>query len=265
MEQVSLGRFVARALAALMLLSAACGGEEEPSDNQHKDRGDIQVQWTQLPSDPYTAKIAGALRDERLFENVAAALDSGLKFPRDLPVSHELCGEVNAFYDPSTGSLTMCYELLEKIAQVAYDPDATAQELGDRIVGTWMFVFFHELGHGLIDMYDLPITGREEDSVDDFSTVLMIEADLAEYALHAAEFWAATGNDMVSELDFADEHSLNQQRFYQILCLVYGSNPAKYQGLVESGYLPESRAERCPAEFGQKSQAWETLLQPWSK
>ncbi|MET0284227.1 MAG: DUF4344 domain-containing metallopeptidase, partial [Polyangiales bacterium] len=61
------------------------------------------------------------------------------------------------------------------------------------------------------------------------------------------------------------EHSLNQQRFYQILCLVYGSNPRAYQALVSDGVLPASRAQRCPAEYAQKSAAWEQLLEPWAK
>jgi hypothetical protein len=246
-----------------LALTVACGGEER-KDDLHVDRGDLKVTWN-APIDDATAQLSQVLRQGRLFESLAEGLDATLKFPRDLPVRHTACGEENAFYDPSTGALSMCYELLEKISQVANDGTATDQELGDRIVGTWMFVFFHELGHGLIDMYDLPITGREEDSVDDFSTVLMVQAGLDEYALHAAEYWAATGSDMVSELDFADEHSLNQQRFYQILCLVYGSDPRHYQNLVSSGLLPEARAERCPAEFAQKSEAWSTLLEPWAK
>jgi hypothetical protein len=249
----------------LALVLAACGGEDEPKgDPSHADRGDIQITWNST-TDAQTKQIAQVLRDERLFEQLADGFNGTLKFPRNLPVRHTECGEINAFYDPSTGALSMCYELLAQITQVANDGEVSEQELGDRIVGTWLFVFFHELGHGLVDMYGLPITGREEDAVDDFSTVLMVQAGLEEYVLHAAEYWAVTGSGMVGELDYADEHSLNQQRFYQILCLVYGSNPRAYQGLVESGVLPESRAQRCPAEFEQKSAAWGQLLEPWSK
>jgi Putative metallopeptidase len=242
---------------------AACGSEE-PKDDEHADRGDIKVSWS-TASDSQSRQLAQVLRDERLFEELASGLNATLKFPRDLPVVHTECGEANAFYDPNTRSLSMCYELLNQIASVANDGQSTEQELGDRIVGTWLFVFFHELGHGLVDMYDLPITGREEDSVDDFSTVLMVQAGLEEYVLHAAEYWAATGSNMFDDLNFADEHSLNQQRFYNILCLVYGSNPRAYDGLVTNGYLPEARAQRCPAEFEQKENAWNQLLAGWEK
>ncbi len=249
----------------LALMLVACGGEQQSKgDYEHADRGDIKVSWS-TSSDAQARQLAQVFRENRLFEQLAEGLNATVKFPRDLPVTHADCGEANAFYDPTTQSLSMCYELLDQISVVANDGESTDQELGDRIVGTWLFVFFHELGHGLVDMYDLPITGREEDSVDDFSAVLMVQAGLDEYVIHAAEYWAATSSSMFDELNFADEHSLNQQRFYNMLCLVYGSNPQQYQGLVTAGYLPESRAQRCPAEYQQKSNAWNQLLEPWAK
>ncbi|MDB4973581.1 MAG: hypothetical protein JWN48_1922 [Myxococcaceae bacterium] len=262
---VSRARVVCAMGLATLALAAACGGDEpKDKDELHVDRGDLLVSWAS-PPDAAAQQLASAFRQDLLFENVASTLNATLKLERDLPVRHLACGEENAFYDPNTGSLSMCYELLEKITKVAYDPDASEQVVGDRVVGTWLFVFFHELGHGLVDQYELPITGREEDSVDDFSTVLMVEAGLSDYALHAAEYWAATDSGMFGQLDFADEHSLNPQRFYEIVCLVYGSDPRSYAHLVDNGFLPESRAQSCPVEYQKKRDAWQTLLQPWLK
>jgi hypothetical protein len=159
----------------------------------------------------------------------------------------------------------MCYELLDAITNISSDLASDDEELVERALGTWLFVFFHELGHGLVDYYDLPITGKEEDAVDDFSAILMIEADLAKYAAYAADFWSATGTGVSDVSQFADEHSLSEQRFFNILCLIYGSNPNKYDEIVSGGWLPESRAARCPNEYAQKKKAWDTLLEPWTK
>jgi hypothetical protein len=205
------------------------------------------------------------LRREQLFEGVADALNDTLKFPRDLPIVHKRCGEENAFYDPNIGEVHMCYELLDQVAQISLDIAEDDEELGQRVVGTWMFVFFHELGHGLVHQYDLPVTGKEEDVVDEFSTLLMIQSDLAEYAIYAADYWRLTDSGQYDESQFAGDHSLNPQRFYNIMCLIYGSNPTKYAGAIEAGLLPEQRALGCPAEFKRKSDAWETLLEPWVK
>ncbi len=99
-----------------------------------------------------------------------------------------------------------------------------------------MFILFHELGHGLVNLFDIPITGREEDAVDQFSALLLLETDpegmteigtgLGVYALFGAEFFNAfaLGPDELSKNVFADEHSLGQQRYYDLMCLVVGSN-----------------------------------------
>lgn len=117
---------------------------------------------------------------------------------------HKRCGEPNAFYEPDEGRIVLCYEMMLKVAQVAAsDPTASEDEIGSHFVGAWLFIFFHELGHALIDLYDLPITGKEEDAVDDFSSVLLIESGLDELALEAAGFWAALDMGDYSQLDRA--------------------------------------------------------------
>ena len=61
---------------------------------------------------------------------------------------------------------------------------------------------------------------------------------------------------------YFDEHSIGEQRFYNITCIVYGSAPQQYGALVERGVLPERRAARCMKEYTQKNKAWEDLLRP---
>jgi hypothetical protein len=242
----------------------ADAGEVAEPQPVHQDRGDLSVEWQPTGSDLQEV-LAAALQDEQVFEMIADALNQTLKFPADVPIAHLTCGEENAYYDPDQRAMLLCYELLEKIATLAAQSTTDEDELGTRIVGTWLFIFFHELGHGLIDLYDLPITGKEEDAVDDFSTVLLIEADLAEFALTAAEYWSISDTGMYDQLSYADEHSLNPQRFFSILCTVYGSDPDAYEEIVSGGYLPESRAGRCQAEYEQKRKSWDQLLAPWVK
>lgn len=128
--------------------------------------------------------------------------------------------------------------------------------------GTWVFVTFHELGHALVDILQLPVTGREEDAVDGFSTVLLLQAELAEAVLQAAIYWAVSDTGMYGQQDFADEHSLNSQRYYNLLCWIYGSDPQRFADLVAQGHLPEERAGRCMGEHQQLESSWTALLRP---
>ncbi len=143
------------------------------------------------------------------------------------------------------------------------------EEANQIMIGATLFFFFHELGHCLIDIYDLPATGREEDSVDQLSTyILMDEQDETGKGSAGAGvlmFKAMAENEEPSAGSFADEHSLSSQRFYNVACWMYGRAQSEYGFFVEEGILPEARAVRCPTEYKKMSSAWKRLTEPWIK
>src|SRR5262249_30856938 len=157
---------------------------------------------------------------------------------------------VNAFYDPSSKRIIVCYELLDYFVDV-FKPVAKDQtELGNAVLGATMFSFFHETGHGLIHLLDLPAVGREEDSVDQLATLTLIAGgdEGVSMALSGA-YWFQLQSKGEHKTPFWDEHGFDAQRFYNIVCLIYGSNPDKYAQFVSSGTLPPERAKRCPEEY----------------
>ena len=133
-----------------------------------------------------------------------------------------------------------------------------------------MGVFFHELGHGLIDMLKLPVTGREEDVVDEFSTMLLLYsreegADLIpEVIFGFADFFRLMAQ-YGGKTPWHDEHPPSMTRFGNILCLLYGSAPKEFQGLMEKLGLPERRRHFCAQEYPEKRESWERLLKPHLK
>jgi hypothetical protein len=79
----------------------------------------------------------------------------------------------------------------------------------------------------------------------------------------AAAYWFKVQHEAgQNHTPFSDEHAFDGQRYYNILCLVYGSDPRAYEALATSGALPEDRARRCPGEFKDISAAWQKLLSP---
>lgn len=141
------------------------------------------------------------------------------------------------------------------------------QEEANFIANEVLATFYHELGHALIDILDLPVLGKEEDAADHLSVILMNEiwqedsaaailaSDATAYALQA-EQTAAGGYEPA----YADEHSLDMQRYYNVVCLFYGANPETRQGLADELGLPEERAERCPDEWESAAGSWEAVL-----
>jgi hypothetical protein len=228
------------------------------------DMGDFYVSY---PTTTQYTEWKDFLVSRQSFEDVAFDFNSFLNLPTDILISPEECGEVNAYYDPSQQKVSMCYELMDYFNDlfITLDPP-NVEELNLAVLETTLFVFYHELGHALVDVLDLPVTGKEEDAVDQLASVIVIEGGNADSALKAATwFLLQSEQQSYGDLAFWDEHSLDEQRFFNILCWVYGSDTYTYADLVGEGGLPESRAARCPGEYQQMRNSWERLLRPYAK
>ena len=91
--------------------------------------------------------------------------------------------------------------------------------------GAATFILMHEVGHALVDVLDLPITGREEDAVDQLAAMMLINTGDkgATAALNGVRAIQPGQNAIYDNSDFADEHSLGPQRLFNIACWIYGS------------------------------------------
>jgi hypothetical protein len=212
---------------------------------------------------PLHQQFEAILKEVQLYEKIATSLNSTVKMPRAVDIQLVDCGTVNAFYDPNNSRIIMCWELMSYFADMFKPVAKNDEELGNAILGATIFAFFHEAGHGLIHQLDLPTPGREEDVVDSFATVILIAGgDEAVAMALSGAYWFQLQSQQGHETPFYDEHAFDQQRFYNILCWIYGSDPEKYQTFVESGTLPESRAARCPGDYAKTKRSWEKLLEP---
>jgi hypothetical protein len=123
----------------------------------------------------------------------------------------------------------------------------------------------HELGHGLIDVLELPVTGREEDAVDQLATILLLNQGATGDSLaFGAVGWFASraGSSQLDDLAMADDHGLDQQRVYNIICWIYGRDPARYPEVLAEEWLPRHRAAGCRDEYRRLRSSWARLLAP---
>ena len=234
------------------------------------DRGDLKLVYSQLSVADHQ-ELEKIFREERFFEDILDGLNESLVLPRDVPVRLAECEEVNAYYDPEDGSVTLCYELLEHFLelfgnQMEGESEEEQEEVASKAVAALVFAFYHELGHALIDIYSLPATGREEDAVDQLATVMLLETwegeDSELAILSSAEWFDLDASESEDEPDMADEHALDEQRYYNLVCWIYGSDPEYFSDVADEWELPEARAERCEGEYQRMSQAWNSLLGP---
>jgi hypothetical protein len=200
-------------------------------------------------------------------DGVAAGFSKSFRLPVDLRIE-VLSAPGSPHYDPATKTVTLYYPFVETTATILRNgqPGITDNEFGKQLAAVDAFIFIHELGHAFVDVFDIPITGREEDAVDGMATVFLTDNvdNGLEYAFDAARFFKLL-QDFQGEPDaqqFQDEHSLSLQRAFDIVCAVAGANEESMRQVAQLGILSDARLQRCPAEYAQTSKAWKTLLTP---
>jgi len=127
--------------------------------------------------------------------------------------------------------------------------------------------FYHEFAHALIDIMDLPVYGQEEDAADVFSVVVIDRLFSSKDALAinsgGAMGFKVDADDRIGkgrDWDWADEHGPDMQRYYNIVCLTYGSDPHERAEFAEKMSLPHGRAEYCDGEYTLAKHSWYPVI-----
>lgn len=212
-------------------------------------------------------RVSMTAEDRQELQAIATELNKTFILPQDIYLSVNNCGVANAFYDPDSKEIIMCRELVTLFARGFAKEYQDKADAAQAVEDSRIFVFYHELGHALIDIYDLPVTGREEDAVDQLAALIVADGseEGAASVFNGAVAFTVLDGDELHESAFWGEHSMGIQRFYNIICMLYGQDPESHKDLVNEEILPPARAQRCPSEYQRIEKAWGTLLSPHMK
>lgn len=221
------------------------------------------------PKDAKFSAMYNSLREQRVLERMRELL-SPIRLPRPLTLRIEGCdGVANAWYEDDT--VTICYEYLDFIvtnAPKGAGPNDTPEK--SAMVGPFIDVTLHEVGHAVFDMLLVPIFGREEDAADQFSAYILLNfaprqafpliRSIAYLGAKEAKEAMAQGPDLKS---YADSHGLPAQRYFNMLCMAYGSDARVYRDAITRGELTQDRAEGCEDEYKALERAFAKLIRPY--
>jgi len=243
-----------------------------------KDEGDFYVTYYENPNSIYDTSAKEWIQSEEYFEYQINFLNSFFRLPHDVEIVLVECNEVNAFYDYTTKQITMCYEFLDSVftdfATYWYEEgfEVTDEQLSIANLDVVDFVFYHELGHALVDIFQLPITGLEENVVDQFAAYFMLiyTEDVGDYEgifgqdiMYNVGTWFFIQANLGYEHVYWDVHNLDIQRFYNLSCYAYGKDPQYNYDLITEGWLPQERAENCAYEYAVLEDSWSRILSPY--
>ncbi len=259
------GTTLAALLTALVLAGCGSSSSSDSSEAEGPPRGKTRVVFQ--PAAGEEDQVGKELLEASETEAVAGGLAKTFELPRPLLVKGVNGIGGGPFYDPEDNSITLPYGFAALVYQLELEsnPEASEYEIGERIGAVNSFIFAHEFGHALIANYELPVLGKEEDAADAISTVLLLTVpNGAEYDAAAAAFWAnfSGRQEPPAIAEYADQHSFDLQRAFDILCWTAGSSEQSFEEVAELEVLPESRLETCPGEYQQLSDSLGQVLRP---
>ena len=216
------------------------------------------------PGKSHLMPVYERLKKREFLEQLKQFL-SPLKLPVKLRITAYECGVTNSYWSGRAEGLSLCYEWpdwLERMAPADKSPEGFPRQ--DIILGAFLQVVFHELGHAMFDIYNVPMFGREEDAADQMAGFILWQfgEEVARRTLPgSAYFWREEGGNWTRDL-FSDTHGNPMQRYYNYLCMAYGGKPETFRDLVDNGLLPKGRAANCPREFQQIRNAFVKTILP---
>lgn len=254
-----------RCLIALVLLTLAMATSAARAEDFEPDRVDIEYV---APTSADMQPVYDMVMKAHVLERIKSML-TPFRLPRRLLVKTQSCnGDANAWYDNDV--VVVCYEFIDDVwKKVPENTTPAGVTPIDAMVGPVIDAFLHEAGHAVFDMWKVPILGREEDAADYFSAYLMLQfnKEEARRLILGTIYQYRDAVKAKKEVTFplhkmADEHGMPAQRFYNVLCIAYGSDDQLFADFVSKGYLPKARASDCKDEYKQEAYAFDKLLKP---
>ncbi|VAW22472.1 hypothetical protein MNBD_ALPHA12-2246 [hydrothermal vent metagenome] len=165
-----------------------------------------------------------------------------------------------ALAKPASGKNKSSSEISDILANRKLD---TAKRF---VISNTLFTIYHEVGHLLINKQQWPVLGREEDIADNFATYILlnqkrrsIERALKDAAL-GWQLEDEAGGSRRTASDYYDEHSLDLQRAYQIVCMMVGKDRRSFSVTALEWGIDRRRQAGCADQYKQISSSIEKLI-----
>ncbi|MER6445015.1 DUF4344 domain-containing metallopeptidase [Streptomyces venezuelae] len=249
-------------------------GSQPPSARS----GRVTVVYETRTVEPADREAVALIRNSRVLERSADWVNRSLTLPHDMVVkvtSQVPPGVTDAVTQPDGRTIFVPPSFLTQIEKALADVVKTVERpalfpaaeynTDDLTVLSTEFIFGHEMGHALQRQLTLANLGLEEDAADGYASFYTVNEVGPGPSLAAAilfdEIARKEGRPTLEGM--SSDHPVTQQRAFNFLCYLDGSDPEKYQrSLVDSGYLPKTRAPLCPQAWAMLDYGWWTQLQP---
>ena len=270
-----LSGITAMMLGALMLSVTSPVSAENPFRTQTQQHGDFVLEYI-TPQKPAYRDLQTMIKSSGKFEGIIKAINQEFILPQTITV--RFAQGDGPVYEPNKKTIAMSYDFIFYLTKLYLQryPDATDAAMQEYLIHTTSFLFYHEMAHAFIDLYQLPIVSNEETAADNLAVILALAYSKDGFAMvmDSAELFDLldqAGSKKYAESDYWDEHALDAQRFYNILCMVYGKYPEEVTQRLENVNnkkllkFVKQKGDYCSYMYQQQVNAWSRLLTPYIK
>ncbi|HIF9191479.1 TPA: DUF4344 domain-containing metallopeptidase [Photobacterium damselae] len=224
------------------------------------------IEYTFQSPNTQSQKLAyDEIRASRVNQLVGRLSNEHFPFTQTLTIHYG--GEDGPLYDPDLHTIFIPYafytQAIHYFAQNRYQK-MYGKSAKEAAIDTILHTLLHEVGHAYIDDNGIPILGKEEDAVDNFAAIVLINyvKNGADIAISAADMFAFESDDKPDYYDsseYIDEHSFDLQRYFSTLCLVYGAEPKQYPNLLDeiNKLDVKDRQTFCIEHYQTMSENWQ--------
>jgi hypothetical protein len=258
------GKAAARRLIGLFLGAALSYGilYARPAAAQSSPVAAGQVQVRYEPTTKFAA-VHDMLQRHKVLEK-AQLFMSPLRLPRMITIRSADCGASSLPYDAGNGIITVCYEAIASIQDLAKGSTSDADKLASVVAGGVVEETLHRVALAILQVYDIPVWGKEEDAADRLGAFMMLQFDerTARVAILGSGSLFISATSSIGKVDYVSDVSPSAQRFYNFLCIAVGGDPIDFGTLVDQGFLPNDRAVKCSGEYNMIRKAFDLRVMP---
>lgn len=270
---------VAAAAIAAWMQAVPAWAQDSTNPGPTPIQSTVEISYQEPPaSKPELKAIYAELKELRVLERLQLFL-SPLKLKRNLQVVAADCqGNLYKPYRPG-GPVTVCYEYVQLIDVVAGGRSwgAVGPALVTRrmfTVGPFVQEVLHDVALAVFDIEEVPVWGNTEFAADNVAAFIMLQfgTEVASTTVLGSAYFL---NQLERAVRYSPEYLGDirptvRQRYYNLLCVAFGSDPVKFANFVPVNRpeqitdLSVDRSERCVRDYPVLRYAFsEAILKPY--
>lgn len=211
-------RYVISAVIWVFLTASLFAGEVPPNPN-------VVVAY-QKPRSKAFEPIYERLKERKVLERLSRFLYP-VNFPAKFKISTAECGGILKPFNRRDG-VVLCYEVVQSIRDAARMATKSNPELYQTVViGGMTQAMLYRTAIGMMDVLNIPVWGRYTDAADTMAAIVMLKfgpTQVAAINMLGTSVYLRASSKVWEGSDFAEIRSPTVQRYYNYVCLAFGSD-----------------------------------------